>query len=602
MGLTERDIERAKGNEPEAFERIYNETIKSAYYVARKFLRNDAEVEDVLQESYIKVYEKIDTYQSGNFQGWVDTIVANRCKDYLKKKNPLLFSELATDDNDDSVVNNIEETNEEFRPDLKTDYEETKRLVLEIIDKLPVDQKMSVILFYYEQMGVKEIAKAMECSENTIKSRLNYARKSIKSEVEKLEKKGTKLYCAPILPFLLWLFREDVKACIVPASFSAENMATKTIVQSTAKNTAKSVAQNVAGQTVAKAGLSVGMKALIGIIAAVVVTGGVIGAVVVSNQSKNEPEAPTQDVQDDNNDDNTSEENQVEKYLGEYYKEGENEESNYQNGGMMIAITKYDGKKISFRVEANSPNAAHVDEFEIVDAQMRDYQVEFEFPATSFGTYGHGMLSFADENELLVSIYIDGNTGDFQWSMTGEEDQIYVKVGTENITESSENTASNQTKSQDEIDKIVADFLKSYKYEESFTTGGYTLNCLPEIGTNYTYFMCGDIPFICIWEKYDEPNQKLEPFFKMQYYYVDTAEGTVKEFKNDPELYGAERPTFYMGSGHAFIARYEAGVFGNNIMVKMENGEFSTSTMSDYEAEVAYNAGWQEIEWKKLNE
>lgn len=57
MGLTERDIERAKGNEPEAFERIYNETIKSAYYVARKFLRNDAEVEDVLQESYIKVYD-----------------------------------------------------------------------------------------------------------------------------------------------------------------------------------------------------------------------------------------------------------------------------------------------------------------------------------------------------------------------------------------------------------------------------------------------------------------------------------------------------------------------------------------------------------------
>ena len=267
--VTQTMIERAKEGDAFAFEQIYNETIKGAYYVARKFLGTDTAAEDVLQESYIKVYEKLGEYQAGNFQGWVDVIVANRCKDYLKKKNPLLFSEM---ESDDGVEFDKEDTREEFRPDRKVDYDETKRLVKEIIDKLPIDQKMSVVMFYYEQMSVKEIATAMECSENTIKSRLNYGRKTIKAEVEKLEKKGTKLYCAPILPFLLWLFKEEAKACEVPANFTVGNAIAKKAVEAGKANLASSVT---------KAGLSLGAKIGIGAAAAVVVAGGITAAVLL---------------------------------------------------------------------------------------------------------------------------------------------------------------------------------------------------------------------------------------------------------------------------------------------------------------------------------
>lgn len=267
--VTQTMIERAKEGDAFAFEQIYNETIKGAYYVARKFLGTDTAAEDVLQESYIKVYEKLGEYQAGNFQGWVDVIVANRCKDYLKKKNPLLFSEMQSDD---GVEFDKEDTREEFIPDRKVDYDETKRLVKEIIDKLPIDQKMSVVMFYYEQMSVKEIATAMECSENTIKSRLNYGRKTIKAEVEKLEKKGTKLYCAPILPFLLWLFKEEAKACEVPANFTVGNAIAKKAAEAGKANIASSAA---------KAGLSLGVKIGIGAAAAVVVAGGITAAVLL---------------------------------------------------------------------------------------------------------------------------------------------------------------------------------------------------------------------------------------------------------------------------------------------------------------------------------
>lgn len=287
--VTQTMIERAKEGDAFAFEQIYNETIKGAYYVAKKFLGTDTAAEDVLQESYIKVYEKLGEYQAGNFQGWVDVIVANRCKDYLKKKNPLLFSEM---ESDDGVEFDKEDTREEFRPDRKVDYDETKRLVKEIIDKLPIDQKMSVVMFYYEQMSVKEIATAMECSENTIKSRLNYGRKTIKAEVEKLEKKGTKLYCAPILPFLLWLFKEEAKACEVPANFTVGNAIAKKAVEAGKTNLASSAA---------KAGLSLGAKIGIGAAAAVVVAGGIGAAVFFGGNKDEEPIGiPTTDYVESN--------------------------------------------------------------------------------------------------------------------------------------------------------------------------------------------------------------------------------------------------------------------------------------------------------------
>ncbi|MCQ2431137.1 MAG: hypothetical protein MJ175_00885 [Clostridia bacterium] len=61
-------------------------------------------------------------------------------------------------------------------------------------------------------MRVKEIAACLACSENTVKSRLNYGRQRVKEKVEALEKQGTKLYSIAPLPFLVLLFRTMVPA------------------------------------------------------------------------------------------------------------------------------------------------------------------------------------------------------------------------------------------------------------------------------------------------------------------------------------------------------------------------------------------------------
>ena len=90
--ITEDIIRQAQAGDSEAFAMIYNETIKTAYYVAKRILLDEDATEDVLQEAYIAVFNHLSDYKTGNLQGWIDTIVANRAKNYLRRKNPILFS------------------------------------------------------------------------------------------------------------------------------------------------------------------------------------------------------------------------------------------------------------------------------------------------------------------------------------------------------------------------------------------------------------------------------------------------------------------------------------------------------------------------------
>lgn len=195
--------------EESQLEKIYKDTANTAYFIAMKYVKNEDVANDILQEVYISVYEHLNHYDEGNLQGWINTITANKCKDYLKKKKPVLFSDMG-DDEDDYTLD-IADDSVEFSPDKQVDYTETKRLVMDIINSLPEEQNLCIMMFYYQEMSVKEIAEYFECSGGTIKSRLNYARKNIKERVVELEKSGTKLHIVPLFGFIAWLLASESK-------------------------------------------------------------------------------------------------------------------------------------------------------------------------------------------------------------------------------------------------------------------------------------------------------------------------------------------------------------------------------------------------------
>lgn len=77
-----------------------------------------------------------------------------------------------------------------------------------------------MLMYYYDQLEIKEIAETLEVSENTVKSRLRYARGHMQEAIEELDRKGTKLYNVALIPFLLWMLQQERDALCLPPLFT----------------------------------------------------------------------------------------------------------------------------------------------------------------------------------------------------------------------------------------------------------------------------------------------------------------------------------------------------------------------------------------------
>lgn len=272
-------IDLARAGEERGYGFLYEKTYKSKYYLALQYMKNEEEAEDVLQEAYIKAFSKLDTLENPEaFPGWLGMIVANTAKNMLAKKRPLLFSDLAVDDEGEQFEYQIEDDDLEVQPELSYTRQETKELVHELIDSLSEEQRLCVLMFHIEGIPISEIARTMECSENTVKSRLNYGRKNLRMKAEDLQKKGYKLYSVAPLPLFLMLLRNEEKylaaegilsaagklvADQVFASLSSEGatLATAEVAKETAKGVSGEAAKTAGSAAKAKGALGAAGKA-----------------------------------------------------------------------------------------------------------------------------------------------------------------------------------------------------------------------------------------------------------------------------------------------------------------------------------------------------
>lgn len=189
---------------------LYETTYKSKYYLALQYMKNEEAAQDVLQEAYIRAFTRLDMLTEPEaFPGWLGRIVANTAKNMLVKKNPMLFSQMETEEEGENFEYRIEDDSIENQPELSYTRQETQELVREMIDSLSEEQRMCILLFHIEGTSIREIAVTLGCSENTVKSRLNYGRQNLKKKAEELQKKGYKLYSVAPLPLFLYLLRSQ---------------------------------------------------------------------------------------------------------------------------------------------------------------------------------------------------------------------------------------------------------------------------------------------------------------------------------------------------------------------------------------------------------
>lgn len=223
-------VDSAKSGNSDAFTYLYEQAYKKCYYTAKKIVKTDDLAQDITQDAFVKVFNKIDTLDDHEkFISWACQITANTALNELKKNNPILFSETETEEGGD-ISDTFYDDRVSSNPELSLDKQETSRLVQEMMNDLSDEQRICITMFYADELSVKEIAQALNVSENTVKSRLNYGRKNIKEKVLELEKKGTKLYGLLPFTFFLYLFKTDASAMEIVApkvSFAAVANATQ---------------------------------------------------------------------------------------------------------------------------------------------------------------------------------------------------------------------------------------------------------------------------------------------------------------------------------------------------------------------------------------
>lgn len=191
-------IEQMKNGEEKGFNEVYSATYNRVYFRARQIMKKEEDAQDLTQIVFTEAYKSIHTLQASEaLYSWLDGITYNQGMKIYRKRKEVLLTEDA-----EGIFDALESNDISSMPELTADQKATADIIREIIEELPELQKTAVVAYYFDGLKVEQIAELMECSANTIKSRLNYARKYIRGRVEEKEKKeGYRLHVVALPVF-----------------------------------------------------------------------------------------------------------------------------------------------------------------------------------------------------------------------------------------------------------------------------------------------------------------------------------------------------------------------------------------------------------------
>ena len=204
MAMTEQQtqlVAAARSGDMKSFEQLYSAYCEKVYGFARMVLRNETDAEDVLQETFITAWRKLDTLENPEaFSVWIQVIAKNLCNMQLRRKNIAILLDAEQDIEDFDV-----EDSDDFLPAVYAEKAVLKERLDRIIDGLSDVQRETIVLYYVCGFSADEISRIMDCSPGTVKFRLFLARDAIKVEVRESENKTGQKYFGiegiPMLPF-----------------------------------------------------------------------------------------------------------------------------------------------------------------------------------------------------------------------------------------------------------------------------------------------------------------------------------------------------------------------------------------------------------------
>ena len=172
-----------KGDQ-QAFAEIVELYKDKIYYLGYRMLNNRHEAEDVVQETFLRVFKSLDRYDPGQkFSTWIYRIATNLSIDRLRKRKPTYS--LDADMNDQEGLDGYSMLPSDDRtPESEFMISETKQTVYDAIESLPAKYKSVMILRYLQEMSLQEISDVLDIPVTTIKTRVHRGREFLRKKLE----------------------------------------------------------------------------------------------------------------------------------------------------------------------------------------------------------------------------------------------------------------------------------------------------------------------------------------------------------------------------------------------------------------------------------
>lgn len=178
-------VKRWKAGDVDAFTEIYEKSQRLVYTTCLGILNNEQDAEEATQDTYLKVYENIASLTDEKlFIPWLKRIAASRALDKCRaRKDESSYEDAVSADENLEYDDNLDNLPEALV--IEKDKRDTFHKIIR--DSLSDDQYRTTLLFYYDDMPVADIARLMNCPENTIKTKLRLSRAKIKAGVKAFE-------------------------------------------------------------------------------------------------------------------------------------------------------------------------------------------------------------------------------------------------------------------------------------------------------------------------------------------------------------------------------------------------------------------------------
>ena len=159
---------------PQAQRELYQLFAPKMMALCYRYARDEANAEDILQEGFIKIFQKINKYDDrGSFEGWVRRIMVNTAIDHIRKQkhqqNEVEINEVISEDVSENVLDKLEAEH-----------------LFEVIQQLPTGYRLVFNLYAIEGYSHKEIGEQLNITESTSRSQYTRARAMLKRKIEEL--------------------------------------------------------------------------------------------------------------------------------------------------------------------------------------------------------------------------------------------------------------------------------------------------------------------------------------------------------------------------------------------------------------------------------